>query len=485
VPAVAARDANPPISIARARYEVSGTLGSSAVEAADLAFAGLARQAELIRAGEVSARELTGMYLERIGRIDPLVRAFRIVLADEALAAADAADARRGDAAPPLNGVPIAIKDDTDMAGQITAHGSLAAGGPAAADAEVVRRLRAAGAVILGKTHVPELEALVVTESLAFGATHNPWDLALTCGGSSGGSAAAVAAGLAAAAHATDGVGSIRIPAACCGLFGLKPQRDRVPMPRNWKGLPVTGALTRRVTDSALFLDAVKHPGASLAAAAAREPGALRIAYSFALPRGITASADAEQRGAVERTAERLRDLGHAVEERDPDYGNMALGVTARYLSGVREEAAGMPHPERLARHTRGLASMGSKLPSFVVERARAQVAADRERLGALFSAFDVLMTPALTRRPPPIGEWMGLPAPLMLNGMANFVAYLPAWNHVGQPAAAVPVETAPDGFPVAVQLVGRTGDEATLLSLSAQLETATGWPARRPPLAA
>jgi amidase len=456
-----------------------------AVDPADLAFAGLARQAELIRAGEVSSRELTELYLERIGRLDPLLRSYRIVLADEALAAADAADARRGDGAPPMCGVPIAIKDDTDVAGQVTALGSLAHGGAAERDAEVVRRLRAAGAVIVGKTHVPELATSAMTESLAFGATRNPWDPNRTCGGSSGGSAVAVAAGLAAAALATDGVGSIRIPAACCGLFGLKPQRDRVPMPRNWNGLSVTGALTRGVMDSALFLDAVKEPGRSLAAAAASAPGRLRIAYSSASPRGVTASADEEQRGAVDRTAERLRDLGHAVEERDPGYGNVALNVIARYLSAVSEEAAGMPHPERLARHTRGLASMGSKLPSFVVERAHAQEASDRDRIGALFSDVDVLMTPALTRRPPPIGEWMGLPAPIMLNGMTNFVAYLPVWNHVGQPAAAVPVETAPDGFPVAVQLVGRAGDEATLLSLSAQLETDTGWLERRPPLAA
>jgi amidase len=128
---------------------------------------------------------------------------------------------------------------------------------------------------------------------------------------------------------------------------------------------------------------------------------------------------------------------------------------------------------------------MGAKIPAFLVERAHAQEAADRERIGAVLGDFDVLMTPALTRRPPPVGEWSGLPAPLMLNGMANFVAHLPIWNHTGQPAAAVPVETAPDGFPVAVQLVGRAGDEATLLALSAQLETDTGWPERRPPLAA
>ena len=455
------------------------------MDPADLAFAGLARQAELIRAGEVSSRELTELYLERIGRIDPLIRSYRIVLADEAIAAAAAADDRRGEAAPPLNGVPIAIKDDTDIAGQVSARGSLGHGGPAADDHEVVRRLRAAGVVLLGKTHVPELEALATTESLAFGATRNPWDPARTCGGSSGGSAAAVAAGLAAAALGTDGAGSIRIPAACCGLFGLKPQRGRLPVAHDWNGMSVSGALTRSVLDCALFLDAAAEPGAALADAARRQPGALRIAYSHRVPRGLTATVEPEQRNAVERTADRLRDLGHTVHDRDPDYGNIAVNVTTRYLEGVRIEAGNLAHPEQLARATRGLVSMGAKIPSFLVERAHAQEASDRERLGAVLDDFDVLMTPALTRRPPPIGEWSGLPAPLMLNGMANFIAHLPIWNHTGQPAAAVPVERAPDGLPVAVQLVGRSGDEATLLTLSAQLETDTGWLERRPPIAA
>jgi amidase len=458
------------------------------VDAADLAFAGLARQAGLVRDGVVSSRELTELYLERIARLDPQLRAYRIVLADEALAAAADADRRRGEDAPSLNGVPVAIKDDTDVAGQVTAHGSLAHGGPAAGDAKVVRRLREAGAVLIGKTNVPELEALAVTESLAFGATLNPWDPARTPGGSSGGSACAVAAGLAAAALATDGAGSIRIPAACCGLFGLKPQRDRVPMGSNWHGMAVTGAVTRGVLDSALFLDAVKDPippAPSFAAAAALAPRPLRIAYSLKVPRGTIARIGDEQRGAVERTAERLRDLGHTVVERDPDYGNAAVNVVTRYLEGIDSDAKGMPHPERLARWTRGLASLGARIPRFVVERAHAQEASDRDRVGALFADHDVLLTPALSRLPPPVGEWLGLPAPVMLNGMASFTPHLALWNHTGQPAAAVPVELAPEGIPVAVQLVGRTGDEATLLSLSAQLETAIGWLDRRPPLAA
>ena len=331
------------------------------MDAADLAFAGLARQAELVRAGEVSSRELTELYLDRIARLDPRLNAYRVVLAEEALANADAADRRRGDDAPPLNGVPIAIKDDTDVEGQVTAHGSLAHDFVPAADAEVVRRLRAAGTVILGKTNVPELEALPMTESLAFGATCNPWDPARTSGGSSGGSGTAVAAGLCAAALATDGAGSIRIPAAACGLVGLKPQRDRVPMGGNWYGMAVCGALTRGVRDTALFLDAVKDGGPAYADVAA--PGALRIAYSVAMPRGATGRLETEQRDAVIATAERLRGLGHHVEERDPDYGNVAANVVTRYLEGVNGDAEGMPHPELLARWTRGLAGLGAQDP--------------------------------------------------------------------------------------------------------------------------
>ena len=455
------------------------------MDAADLAFAGLARQAELVRDGDVTARELAELALERIARLDPQLNAFRVVLPGEALAAADAADASRGDGAPALNGVPIAIKDDTDVAGHVTAHGSLGHGPPATADAEVVRRLRAAGAVIVGKTHVPELEALATTESLAFGATRNPWDTSRIAGGSSGGSAAAVAAGLVAAALGTDGAGSIRIPAACCGIFGLKPQRGRVPMASDWNGMSTAGPLTRGVRDSAIFYDAVKDGGPSYAEAAAQPPGRLRIAWSLAVPRGSTARVDPEMRGLVERTADRLRDLGHDVEQRDPDYGNAVLRVTTRYLEGVSGDAAGMAHPERLARWTRGLARMGERIPRALVARAHAQEAADRDRVGALFADCDVLLTPVLTRRPPLLGAWLGLPAPVLLNGMANFIAHLPMWNHVGQPAAAVPVEAAPDGFPLAVQLVGRPDAEPVLLALAAQLEADTGWTARRPPLAA
>src|SRR3954469_6042073 len=201
------------------------------MDRSDLAFAGVARQAELVRAGEVSARELVELYLDRIERLDPQLNAFREVMAERAVAEADQADARRGSGDErPLLGVPMAVKDNMHVAGEVTANGGRAYGGPEAEDNGLVSLLRSAGAVLIGKTNLPELAIMGVTESTTFGMTRNPWNTDRTTGGSSGGSGAAVAAGLASVATASDGGGSIRIPAACCGIFGLKPQRDRVSL---------------------------------------------------------------------------------------------------------------------------------------------------------------------------------------------------------------------------------------------------------------
>jgi amidase len=435
----------------------------------------------------VSARELTEVYLARISRHDPRINAFRIVFAERALAEADQADARRraGDERP-LLGVPIAIKDDCDVAGEVTAFGTNAYDGAAPADAEVVRRLRGAGAVILGKTNVPELVFLPFTESPTWGATRNPWDLDRTPGGSSGGSAAAVAAGLVSAALGSDGAGSIRIPAACCGLPGLKPQRGRVPTaPRvePFNGLSVPGTLARTVRDAALMLDAVKDGGPSFVEAAAAPPERLRVAVSYKVPVPALRLAG-EQRRAVEETVELLRELGHDVVERDPEYvATTTAAVAARYLRGIHDQAKLIPHPERLARRTKGYVRMGAAVRPAALARARGAEATDTVHLNRPLEQADVLLTPMFTRRPPRIGEYEGRSAVRTFNGTARLAPFCAAWNHTGQPAIAVPAGRAPDGFPLAVQLVGRPDDEPTLLRLAGQLEARRGWPDLRPPL--
>jgi amidase len=456
------------------------------MDATDLAFAGAARQVELVRGREVSARELAEIYLRRIDRYDGDLNAYRVTFDERALAEADQADARaKGGDRRPLLGVPIAIKDDMDVAGEPTRWGGDANGGPAAADGEVVRRLRSAGAVIIGKTNVPELAITPWTESLTFGVTRNPWDRMRTPGGSSGGSAAAVAAGLAGAALGSDGAGSIRIPAGCCGLFGLKSQNGRVPTHpyvEPWHGMSTWGPLTRHVADSALFYDAIKDGGPSFAEAAARPPGRLRIAVSVRTPPLTGIQPDDEQRGAVQAVASRLREFGHEVVECELEYTPALIsGTLARYLRGIADSARLLPHPERLSRRTRGYLRIGGAVPKAAVERARANAAADAARLWP--EGFDVVMTPMFTRRPPPVGRYEGLPAPVALSGSIRFVPYSGAYNHTGQPAAAVPAGFTPDGFPLAVQVIAPRDGEPTLLALAAQLEQALGTADARPQL--
>jgi amidase len=460
------------------------------MDATDLAFAGAARQAELIRRREISSRELVELYLERIGRLDPELNAYRVTFAERALAEADQADGRAGAGdARPLLGVPVAIKDDSDVAGAATTFGTDAYDGAVAADAEVVRRLRAAGAVILGKTHVPELTIMPFTESPTYGVTRNPWDPGRTPGGSSGGSAAAVAAGLAGAAHGTDGAGSIRIPAGCCGLFGLKAQTGRVPtapLVEPWHGMSTPGAITRRVADSAVFYDAIKDGGPSFVEAAGREPGRLRIAVSVATPPFAGVQADGEQLGAVHDTLHRLRELGHEVVEREIEYPPAAVArVLARYLRGITDQGRGMARPERLSRRSRGFLRLGAAIPDAALRRARAAAAADGEALDRVFAGgVDLVLTPMFTRRALRVGEYEGRSALWTLNGAIRFVPYCGGFNHTGQPAASVPAGFASDGFPLAVQLVAPPNGEAPLLALAAQLERAVGWPDRLPPLA-
>jgi amidase len=464
----------------------------------DLAFAGLARQAEAVRAGEVSPRELVRLHLERIGRLDPQLNAFRVVRAEPALAAAVEAEKRRySNGQAPLLGVPIAVKDVHDVAGELTTQGTGCVDEPATEDCEMVKRLRAAGAIVIGKTNLPELAFAMFTESPTWGKTRNPWNMERTPGGSSGGSGAAVAAGLAAAATASDGAGSIRYPAAYCSLFGLKPQRGRIPMDpdtEHWHGMSVNGCLTRTVLDTALFLDVTAGggkapdkpppPNQRFAEAARTPPGRLRVAVSAKGTRALAPPIlDPRCRHAVEETAELLGSLGHHVAWRDPDWGMIGNGVSIMYARGVADDARRLPNRERLGRQVRGVARLGSLIPDWALRRAKALIPKHAARVNHIFDQHDVLLLPVVGEPPLPVGKWDSRGGPWTLAGMTRRTGFGPPWNYLGNPAAAVPAGFTEDGLPLSVQLVGRPNDEATLLSLAAQLEAERPWADRRPPI--
>jgi amidase len=475
------------------------------VDSAELAFAGITRQADLVRSGEVSSRELVETYLERIERIDPQLNSFRVVLGESALEEADEADRRRSQGEElPLLGVPLAVKDTVDLRGELTSHGTGCFDAPADADAHMLTRLREAGAVIIGKTNLPELAIYGFTESKTWGATRNPWDTERTTGGSSGGSGAAVAAGLVGAASGSDGAGSIRIPAANCGVFGLKPQRGRVPMTpdpyvqnsEHWHGLSVNGVLTRSVADTALYLDltagavpgkwqAPPPPERSFTESATTPPGRLRIACSLDPPRLLAPSyaADGANRRAFGEMRELLSSLGHDVVDSAPDFGGVGNAFSPLYLGGIRQDIRRTPHPERLESRTRGFAVLGAPYRGRLAASAKRATAKHAERINRVFDEHDVFMTLISPVRPVEVGRWEGRGALRTVVGMSRVYPYTGVWNYLGNPAASVPAGIAEDGLPLAVQLVGRPEDEGTLLSLAAQIEAERPWAGERPPL--
>lgn len=456
---------------------------------------GAAETAARIAAGEATAVQVVDDCLAAITERDGRLNAFSVVLADRARAEAAARDAalRAADATTPppgpLHGVPVAIKEEIDVEGCVTTFGGLANTTAVAADAAVVRRLRDAGAVIVGKTSMPEFGAWPYTEPLSLGPTRNPWDTDRTPGGSSGGTAAAVASGMVPVAIGGDGGGSIRIPAAFCGLYGLKAQRGRVstaPHPHLWWALGVVGPLTRSVHDAALVYDVIRGSEdgdlyragetGSFVEAAGREPGRLRIAWTV---RSTTPGVKPHPLHvkAVEDTARLLRDLGHDVRELDVRLPDPSAAFVPQFFAGIRTEADQVEHYARLEPSIRQAYRLGAWVRPRVVEWALRQTERVSAKANRVFDSYDVLLTPVTANRPPEVGVLKGANVLTAALRSQPAIAYTALWNVTGNPAAAVPCGLGEDGLPLSVQLVGRLDDEPTLLSLSAQLEKARPWP--------
>ncbi|MBY0440726.1 MAG: amidase [Mycobacteriaceae bacterium] len=449
-----------------------------------------------LASGEVTAVELARRTLHAIDASQPRLNAFRVVLTESALAGAAQADQRRaaGDEAA-LLGIPIAVKDDVDVAGVPTAFGTAGSIRPATQDAEVVRRLKAAGAVIVGKTNTCELGQWPFTSGPAFGHTRNPWSRKHTPGGSSGGSAAAVAAGLVTAAIGSDGAGSIRIPAAWTHLVGIKPQRGRIstwPFPEAFNGITVNGVLARTVADAAVVLDAVsgnvdgdlhRPPPMKVADFVGTAPGPLTIALSTRFPyTGFSAKLHPEIRVACESVGEQLELLGHRVIHGNPDYGlQLSWNFLARSTSGLLEWAERLGSDVLFDNRTRSNLALGRVLSESVLRTARAQEVTDQQRVGSIFDIVDVVLAPT-TAAPPPLLHTFD-----KLGGLATDRTMIKAcpvtwpWNVLGWPSINVPAGFTTQGLPIGVQLMGPANSEGLLVSLAAELEGVIGWANKQP----
>jgi amidase len=353
--------------------------------------------------------------------------------------------------------------------------------------------------VIVGRTRAPELCLWPFTETDFAGATRNPWSLAHSPAGSSGGAAAAVAAGLVAAAIGSDGGGSIRLPAAATGLFGLKPQRGRVslsPHGEVWQGLSVAGPLTRSVTDAALLLDvlhgpmpgdlhAAKPPARPFAEAVALDTGRLRIGVSLR-PWPVGGRVDPVVRDAVQDTARLLAGMGHRVAYREPPLADPTgmLSFAPRYVRCAADALADVDDPERLMKSTRSVAAFGRRYPDRVITAAKKHSATVAARVNRVFDDVDVLLSPVTPRPPLRVGELSRHGWFTMLLAAQRFTAFTTLWNLTGNPAASVPAGHTDDGLPLAVQVIGRPHDEATVLAVARALERQRPWADARPPTA-
>ena len=455
----------------------------------DLAFLSATEQARLVREREVTSVELVELYLERIERLDGTLNAYVTVCADEALAEA------RSPRAGPFSGVPLPIKDLTETAGVRTTFSSRAfADHVPERDVEIVRRLRTAGFVVLGKTNTPEFGITAVTESELNGICRNPWDTERTPGGSSGGAGAAVAGGLAPIAHGSDGAGSIRIPASCCGLFGLKPTRGRIstaPNPDVY-GFSTSAPMARTVADAAAFLDVVAGPapGDQYVAAPPERPyadevgaapGRLRIALTLDPPHPTPV--DPACAAATLEAAALLAELGHELEEATPPWSSDGLAASHRVIWQTIPALYPISDPSLLEPINAGFAAHAAATSSVDYVHAVAQLQLYGRAVATFCAAYDLVLTPTLALPPVPVG-WVREPegADEQFDRALAFTPFTPPVNIAGLPAASVPLHWSDEGLPIGVQLIARLGGEALLLRVAAQLEEARPWAWRRPP---
>ena len=464
---------------------------------------GLAR---LVQQGEVTPTELVDAAIARIERHNPKLNAVIYKMYDQARATA----ARRPEGAPgAFHGVPFLLKDILgNYAGVPTTAGCrFMTGVPATRDDTLVVRYKAAGLNVLGKTNAPECGILPTTESALYGPCHNPWNLDYSTGGSSGGSAAAVAAGIVPLAHANDGGGSIRIPASCCGLVGLKPTRGRNPMGPDIGdfagGLAVDHVVSRTVRDSAAALDCTHgpEPGDPYAAPPVRRPyleemqmppGRLRIAFATKSLSGTRIHPACV--AAVERTAKVLEDLGHTVEEAAPDVDGPLLtsaflsvftAAHAAVIDGFGMMHGRVPSEKDFEGLTWGLYQQGKQIPAtqYLLSIALLQIAA--RRIARFHETYDCWVTTTLGTPPIELGT-IDIHERDPMKGMGpllDYVPFTPIQNATGQPALSLPLHWTPNGLPVGVMFTARFGDEATLFRLAGQLEQACPWKGRRPPI--
>ncbi len=464
----------------------------------DLAFTAAVEQAAMIRRREISSVELVECYLRRIEQHNDRLGAFVTVAADQALDAAHRADRMVGGEAdlPPLLGVPVSVKDLNETAGIRTTHGTAEwADRVPDRDDAVVARMRRAGCVILGKTIVPEFGTLNVSEPPAYPPGRNPWAPEHSAGGSSGGAAAAASAGLCALSQGSDAGGSIRIPSAWSGCYGIKPSRGRVPWgPPPDPFLWVNGPITRTVADAAALLDALARPrrgdsytppapARPFAAEVGADPGRLRIAV-HPHPGRTTEQVAPAHRRAVEDVAVLLTELGHQVIENAPAraYADELMLLTASILAADEDaQTPTRPPEDTWDPWNRTLVGVARAQSATDLAGARQSALVATHEIAEFFSDHDLLVTPTVAQAPPAVGWARGLSFDDLLE-LAALTPFTGAWNLTGHPAASLPLATDGDGFPVGVQVIGAHGDEATVLRVSAQLEAARSWADRHPP---